>query len=152
MSKVAAKERKKTRPRSAVASSASFLPWKLVAFAAIPVALSVYYLGWVAPDAIPVPEGVRVPFPALTKWLERVVGWCSRNRLDVVLIGGGVLLGGVLLRFLHVEERYYVWVSILAGAMLLVTYFSVSAPIDRLLKSVEDDIQDNRVPSHNRTR
>ena len=148
------KSEKKRRRRSGSKgeSSTSFLPMKLVAFAAVPLALTVFYLGWVAPDLVPVGDEVKVAFPMLTKWMEVVVNWCAKNRLDAVLIGGGILLAGIVLKFFYVEELYYLSVCIIASAVLVLTYLSISAPIDRFLNSVESQMQDERVPSHNRTR
>ena len=113
------------------------LPWRFILLAALPIALSVYYIAWVAPTLVPVPPGVSVPYPAATRFLEEVCSWCGEHRWEVALIGLGLLASGFAFRFLITAERYYVVLAALVSIALGFTYLSISAPIDRLIKAVE---------------
>lgn len=125
------------------------MPWKFVLLAALPIALSVYYLAWVAPTLVPVPPGVNVPYPAATRFLEEVCSWCGEHRWEVGFIGLGLLASGFVFQFLMAAERYYVVLAALVSLALGFTYLSISAPIDRLLNAVEEAIpKDNRVPGY----
>lgn len=125
----------------------TYFPWKRLAWASVPVGLLAYYMTMVAPRLIPVPPDVRVPFPALTTSLEELCTWCGDHRLAVLLVGAGLLLAGALFRL--TAARYYVILTVVATFTLTMTFLSVSAPIDRLLKKVEASLpKDSRVPSH----
>ncbi len=125
------------------------LPWKFILLAALPIALSVYFLAWVAPTLVPIPPGTKVPYPAATRFLEEVCSWCGEHRWEVTLIGLGLLASGFALRFLIAAERYYVVLAALVSLALGFTYLSIAAPIDRLINAVEEAVpEDNRVPSY----
>ena len=126
---------KKKKPESRF----THFPWKLLLTAAIPLALLAYYLTMVAPDLVPIPEGVRVPFPVVTNFLEQVCAWSGRNADAVWGIAGGLLAAGCL--FKVSIGRYYVLIFLLASLCLGVTWYSISAPIDRLMNSVENNIK-----------
>jgi len=123
------------------------LRWKPFASALIAVGLLVFYLTRVAPSLIPVPPGIRVPCPQATAVLEDVCAWCGDHQGYVVLMAAGLLAAGFL-RPLS-AARYFVYVAIFSSLALTFTYFSISAPIDRLLKAVQDNLpKDKRVPSY----
>ena len=125
------------------------LTWRPLLIAAIPVALSAYYLSWVAPDLLPAPPDVRVPFPWASEFLQKVCSWCGRNRLEVVLMGTGLLAPGILCRMAARRERYCLRLAIVCSLALGFAYFNVSAPVDRLDKAVDEAIPaDERVPRH----
>ena len=122
-----------------------WLPWlprNHFLFALGAVGLTVYYLLWVTPELVPVPPGVKVPFPAATQFLEGVCQWCTSHRLGVILMATGVLGFGLFLRIS--ARRYYFWVGVLTTVCLSFTYLSISAPIDRLLRSVEEALPPER--------
>jgi hypothetical protein len=112
------------------------LPWLLVLLAAVPLGLLCYYVTAVAPTRIPVPASVNVPFPALTQFLEQVCGWCGKNPLQVTLAGLGLLALGALLPIS--PSMYYPGLAIVSTVALFLSYYSISAPVDRLLKDVHD--------------
>jgi len=123
----------------------TFYPWKRAFIAAIPIAFSIYYLAWVAPSLIPVPAGVKVAFPALTHLFEGVCAWCGTHRAEVIGIGAALLLAGALFRFS--ASKYYLALAVVVTLGLAVTYYSISAPIDRLMRAVESNLpKDNRIP------
>jgi len=123
----------------------NLLPWPLVLMAAVPVALAVYYLTMVGPTEARVLSAADVPLPAATKFLGDMCDWCGKNRIKVVLMGAGLLMGGLLSSLL--AARYYIWLTVLVSLGLGFTYYSVSAPVDRLIKAVKESVpQDRRVP------
>jgi hypothetical protein len=126
---------KKKKPESRF----THFPWKLLLAAAVPLALLAYYLTMVAPDLVPIPEGVRVPFPILTHAIEEACAWSGKNAGTVWGIAGGLLAAGCL--FKVAIGRYYVFLFLLASLGLGVTWYSISAPIDRLMHSVESNIK-----------
>ena len=116
---------------------------------ATPVALAVYYFAWVAPTLVPVLPGVKVPFPLATRFLEDVSVWCGDHSRAVLLSGIGVLVPGLLYRSVDKAERYYLRVAIIVSVILGFAYLSISAPIDRFMHAVEENVpQDQRVPDH----
>jgi hypothetical protein len=120
--------------------------------AAIPVGLTVYYFAWVAPSLVPVDPGVKVPFPPATRLFEDLVVWCEEHSRAVLLAGVGVLLPGFFYRSVDKAERYYLRLAIVVSVLLGIAYLSVSAPIDRFMHSVEENVpQDRRVPDHSGT-
>ncbi len=136
---------KKKRAQKKPQRRGSSLRWKFILLAALPIALSVYYLAWVAPTLVPLPPGVKVSYPAATRFLEEVCSWCGEHRWEVALIGLGLLASGFAFRFLIAAERYYIALAALVSVALGFTYLSISAPIDRLIKAVEESFPDNRV-------
>jgi hypothetical protein len=129
---------KKKKPESRFTN----FPWKLLLAAAAPLILLACYLTMVAPDLVPIPEGVKVPFPALTDLLEQVCAWSGKNAGTVWGFAGGLLAAGCL--FKVSIGRYYVLLLLVASLCLGVTWYSISAPIDRLMNSVEDNIRSNQ--------
>jgi hypothetical protein len=103
-------------------------------------ALAVYYLGWVAPAAVPVDPGVRVPFPEATRFLEKVCTWCGSHNFELVVIGLALIVLGFIARFTSNRERYFTRLAIVVGLLTLFTYLSISAPIDRLIHAVESNL------------
>lgn len=117
--------------------------------AGIPVALAVYYFVWVAPTLVPVSPGVKVPFPAATRFLEDAVLWCSDHSREVLLAAIGIMVPGLLYRSRDRTERYYLRLAIIVSVLLGFAYLSISAPIDRFMHAVEENVpQDQRVPDH----
>lgn len=122
-------------------------PKKPFVAALVAVGLLAFYLTRVAPSLVPVPPGIKVPFPAATQTLEGISIWCGRHQALVFLAGAGLLAGGIFARFSR--GRYYIYVAVLSSLALTFTYLSISAPIDRLFKAVHDNLpKDNRVPSY----
>ena len=120
-------------------------PWKCILLAAIPVGLAAYYLTQVAPGIVPLPPDMVVPFPALTDAMEGICAACGRNPETVYAVAAGLLLAGCFIRYADV--RYYVMLAVVVSLGLALTWYSISAPMDRLLKSVEDNLpRDHRVP------
>lgn len=116
-------------------SGRAWMPEKMLLLAAIPVALLAVYLVFIAPDSIPLPRGVKVPFPALTRLLQRLSTWCASNPGYTALIALGLLVPGVVVR--SFSKRYYTLLTVVASLALIVSYISIAAPIDRLLNAVE---------------
>lgn len=133
-----------------------FLPWRGVgekpfAFALIALGLLIYYLTRVAPSLVPVPPGTKVPYPRATEVLEYVVDWCESHQGSVLWIGAGLLAAGFL-RPLS-AARYFVYVAVLSSLVLIFAYLSISAPVDRLFKAVQDNLpKDRRIPSYSETK
>jgi hypothetical protein len=124
----------------------SAFPLRRFALALVPAALLAWYLGWLAPDLVPVPPGVKVVYPALTHILEEVAPWCGKHQVETVAIACGVLALGLLSRFSM--GRCYTVLAVALWLALGLSYYSLSAPVDRLLKAVEDQLpKDQRVPS-----
>jgi len=135
------------RPKNA--TRFTFFPWRRLGIASVPVALLTFYLTQVGPGLVPVPPGVKMAFPPLTHFLEDVSTWCGDNALIVVGVAAILLMAGVLFKIS--SGRYYLHLTVIASILLVVTYYSISAPIDRLLKAVEDEIpKDRRVPDYQR--
>ena len=125
----------------------SIFPWKQIFVAAVPIALSVYYLAWVAPALVPLPAGVSVPYPEATRWLEPACVWAGNHQLQVALLGLGLLASGALVRFSLTADHYYLVLAVTVSLALGFTYMAISAPIDRLINAVEAAIpSDERVP------
>jgi hypothetical protein len=124
-------------------------PWGFLLAAAVPVGLAAYYLTQVAPGLVPLPEGAKVPFPDLTATLEVIIGWSGQNPEWVFGIGGALLAAGCLFRV--AIARYYAVLAVAASVALGLTWYSISAPVDRLIRSVEDNLpRDSRVPGSER--
>ena len=114
------------------------IPIKGLAFlAAAPIALAVIYLTQMAPGLVPVPEEVTVPFPAATRFLEKVCAWSGEHPWWVAITGAGLLLPGAVSGR---GRRYYIWLAILSSLALFFMYLSISAPIDRLIHTVEENL------------
>lgn len=132
------------KPRRA---RAVIVAWKHFIWAAAFIGLSFVYLTQVAPGAVPLPEDVKVPFPAATKVLEGVCAWCGENATTVAILGLVLLVPGLFPRFTASKERYYTRLAILVALALGFTYISISAPIDRLIHAVEKSLpSDQRFP------
>ncbi len=114
------------------------VPWGYLLLAGIPLSLSAYYLTQVAPDLVPIPQGVKVPFPILNQVLEPVCVWSGENPQWILGIGGLLLLAGLLFRVSI--SRYYVTLAVTTTLALGLTWYSISAPVDRLIKNVEDNL------------
>ena len=127
------------------------LAWRCVFLAAVPVAVSVYYVSWVAPALVPVPAWLHVFSPDVTRCIEGMCSWCGEHRWAVVLIGIGLLVPGLCYRLLDRRERYYLRLAVIVSLALGVTYLSISAPLGRLDSAVDEAIPvDKRVPNHGR--
>ena len=125
------------------------LAWRSIFLAAVPVAVSVYYVSWVAPALVPVPEGLNVFLPDVTRFLEEMCSWCGEHRWAAVLIGIGLLVPGSLYRLVDRRERYYFRLAVIVSLSLGFTYLNISAPLGRLDRAVEEAIPvDKRVPNH----
>lgn len=143
----AKKKRDDAPPRAKRISIIKLLPsGKELLVAGIPIALAAYYLTRVAPALVPLPEGIELPFPAATRVLERTIAWCGKNPERVLAIAGGFLGAGALLRFRF--QRYYLMLGLITALSLAFTYYSISAPVDRLLKNVKDNIPQREVPDY----
>lgn len=119
--------------------------WGLLILSALVTALLVYYLTRVAPSLVPVPEGVTVPFPAATRWLEQVCVWCGQHPDRVTLAALALLILGAIFR----NGSYNVWLLSLVSLALAFSYFSISAPIDRFLYKIENTLPERReVPDY----
>lgn len=120
-------------------------PWKLVLLAAAPLGLSWYYLTMVAPAEVPVPEGVQVPLPDVVPYLEAMVLWCAAHPLPVACMGLALLAAGPFFN----TTRYYIILAVVASLFLGFTYLNVSAPIERLLRSVQEKLpEDRKLPDY----
>jgi hypothetical protein len=115
-------------------------PWKLVLLAAAPVGLSWLYLTNVAPAEVPVPQHVKVPFPAVLPYLEGMILWCAEHPFPVACIGLALLAAGPFFN----TTRYYIGLAIVVSLSLGFTYLNVSAPIERLLRAVEEKMPEDR--------
>ncbi len=125
------------------------LAWRSIFLAAVPVAVSVYYVSWVAPVLEPVPAGLHVFSPDVTRFLEGMCSWCGEHWWAVVLIGFGLLVPGSCYRLVAKRERYYFRLAIIVSLALGFTYLNISAPIGRLGRAVDEAIPvDERVPNH----
>lgn len=102
---------------------------------AVPIGILAVYTTLIAPDLIPLPRSLNVPFPTATRFLESACKWCGENPWHVLGIGAALLLPGILFRFM--ARRYYLWLTIIMTLTLGFTYISISAPIDRLFNEVE---------------
>jgi hypothetical protein len=100
--------------------------------------LAVYYLAWVAPGLVPLPPGTKVAFPLATRVLEALCEWCGRSRMEVVGIAAGLLGAGFLLRLFF--RNYFYTLAIGVALLLGFTWYSISAPVDRLIHSVEENL------------
>ncbi len=121
-------------------------PPRSALLALVPVVLSAYYLIMVTPSLVPVPPDVKVPYPAATRFLEKICMWCSEYPLDTCLIGAGILVAAWIGRLF--TERSFIYLAILISLGLGFTYLSISAPIDRLINNVEKSLpKDSRVPN-----
>jgi len=120
-------------------------PWVHVLLAALPLALAAWYLTAVAPGLIPLPPGIDVPFPRVTGALCEACTWCGENQPYVWGGAGALLLAGVLFRLSRI--RYYAVLALVSSLALGFTWYSISAPVDRLIRSVEAQLpKDERVP------
>jgi hypothetical protein len=109
--------------------------------------LLVYYLAWEAPWLVPVPPGVKVPYPEATRFLEKVAIWCGEHRVSTALLGAMLVLPGLLSRWSG--PRYHLWCAILVSCALGFSYLSISAPLDRLVQQVKSNLPDaRRVPDY----
>lgn len=116
--------------------------WGLLLIATGVTSLLVYYLAWVGPTLVPVPAGLKVPYPEATRFLESVCIWCGTHRIVVALIGAALLVPGLTPWF---GPGYHLWLSILLGCALGFTYISISAPLDRMVEQVKSSLPDERV-------
>src|SRR5262245_48727908 len=105
--------------------------------------VGVWYLGWVAPGQVPVPPGTKVPFPQATAFLEGLCGWCGDNQSLVVAAAVCLFVTGLFLRFLI--PKYFYAMAIVLGLFTGFTWYSISAPVDRLIKDVEDNIPQRKL-------
>lgn len=122
-----------------------FFPWRHCIVAAVPVGILAFYVTRVAPDLLPLPPNFDAPFPVLTQALEDACIWCGENQLHVYAMAAGLLLLVPGLLFRVSAKRYFVFLTLLAILTLGITYYSVSAPVERLMRSVKDNIpQDDR--------
>jgi hypothetical protein len=128
-------EEKKGKKKTAVPPFPS--PLELL-FAVPPLALAVWYLGWVAPDLVPLPEGTKVPFPAATGFLEQFCDWCGANQSLLVAFAVVVFMTGLFIRFF--VPRYFYFLSIVLFLFVGFVWYSISAPVDRLIHDVEENI------------
>ncbi len=128
-----------TRDRKKKTSFRRAVPWGRLLGAAAVLALTVYYLTQTAPTLVPLPEGVNVPFPAATEALEKACAWCGENFKAVAGVAGFLLLFG-----LFCDKSYYTTLIVIACLGLGFTYISISAPIDRLLHSVDGTLNQER--------
>jgi hypothetical protein len=116
-------------------------PWKPLLIAGIPAVLAWYYLVVAAPPELPVPPGLKVPFPELLPYLENVVVWCSERSL----LTAGIALALVGSTFLTSNSTRS---AIALGVLLLIGtgffYVSIHAPVERLLRSVEQNLPEER--------
>ena len=119
------------------------LPWARVALAAAPVALAVYYLTQVAPTEVPTLNTLDTPFPAVTQRLAEVSLWCAARPWSTAFIGLGLLVLGAILPI--DRDRYYTRLAIVVGLLLGFTYYSISAPIERLLEGVRQTLPEERM-------
>jgi hypothetical protein len=94
----------------------------------------------VAPAEVPVPAGVKVPFPAVVPHLEAMVLWCAEHPLPVACIALAMLAAGPFFN----TTRYYIILAVVASLSLGFTYLSISAPIERLIRAVEEKIPEDR--------
>ena len=131
------KKRKKKRPP---------ISWGHFFLAALTLGLGVYYMCFVAPTLVPVPVGMSVPFPAATKFLEPICTWCGQNQQMILAVAGALLVPGLLFRVWG--RGYYAWLILIVGLSVGFTYLSISAPIDRLLHSVENNLPERQIPDY----
>ena len=125
------------------------LAWRSIFLAVVPVAVSVYYVSWVAPALVPVPAGLNVFSPDVTRFFEGMCSWCGEHRWAVALIGMGLLVPGSLYRLVDRRERYYFRLAVIVSLALGITYLNMSAPLGRLDRAVDEAIPvDHRVPNH----
>ena len=117
---------------------------KMAILAAVPIAITIYYVTIVAPTIIPVPHTVDVPFPKLTKFLEGVCEWCGTHKLEVLGIGIAFFLPAIFMRTF--SERYCFRLFLLSSLVLCLTFISISAPIDRLIDRVETSLKNETRP------
>jgi len=132
-SRETAEPQRKRRPTKLTA-----FPWALVAMAAAPVGLLAYYSTVVAPPKVEVMAGLNVPFPVATEFLVAACRWCGENPAQVALIALGLLAGGIVLPV--PAGRYYIALTVTAALALGFTYWSISAPVERLLKQVQENL------------
>jgi len=100
------------------------------------------YMTLVAPSLVDSLEGVEVPFPAATAFLAEACRWCGKNPYTAALIALGAVAGGVLP--LIPSRHYYIALTVVASLALGFTYYSISAPVDRLMKQVKDNLPEER--------
>ena len=116
-------------------------PWKPLLFAGIPAALAWYYIVVAAPREIPVPPGLKVPFPELLPYLENIVVWCSEHDW----ITGGIAVGLVANTFFANRPTRC---AIIQGILVLLftgfMYISISAPVERLMRAVQQNLPEDR--------
>jgi hypothetical protein len=126
------------------------LPWRPLGLAAAPLALLATYLAVVAPAKVAGLEGVEVPYPEATDLLVELSLWCHGHPVELVIICLGILVPGMVLT--RLARRYYTVLAIAATLTLGFGWYTISAPVDRLLQDVKDSIpEDHRVPSYNRS-
>jgi hypothetical protein len=133
------------KQKSKSAGLSGIFPWKLVLLAAAPLGLSWYYLTMAAPAEVPVPDGVDVPFPAVLPYLEDMVLWCAAHPIPVACMALALLAVGPFFN----TTRYYIGLAVVVSLFLGFTYLNVSAPIERLLRSVEEKLpEDRKLPDY----
>ncbi len=125
------------------------LAWRSIFLAVVPVAVSVYYVSWVAPALVPVPAGLNVFSSDVTRFFEEMCSWCGEHRWAVILIGIGLLVPGLCYRLQAKRERFYVRLAVIVSLALGFTYLNISTPLGRLDRAVDEAIPvDHRVPTH----
>jgi hypothetical protein len=120
----------------------SFFPWLRALFATVAVGLLWYYLALVAPEKLPHPPGIKSPIPQVMPAFEAVCGFCASHLFGSGLIAAGVIAVGFVARV--TAPRYYVGISILSLALLAFSYYAVSAPVENLIRAVEDKLPEER--------
>ena len=122
-----------------------FFPWRYCLVAAFAISLLAYYVTRVAPG---LPLNPDPPFPVLAQAIEDACFWCGENQGYTFAIAAGLLVPGIIL-FRVSAKRYYVFLTLMAILTLGITYYFVSAPIERLFQSVKDSIpKDHRVDTN----
>ena len=104
----------------------------------VPLALAVWYLGWEAPELVPLPEGAKVPFPAAVGFLETVCEWCGGHHSGLLWIAGGLLVAGFVVRFFL--PRYFLILAVVTSLFAGFTWYTISAPVERLINNVEENL------------
>lgn len=131
----------KAPPAPKKRTRAPLIPWKPFVYTGIPAAIAWYYLAIAAPKQIPVPAGLEVPFPEVIPHLEILCAWCGEH----FGIAGGIAGGLVLLTLLAPNpQRCAFWLGVVILSFTGFAYFSISAPVERLLRAVEDKLPEER--------
>jgi hypothetical protein len=111
-----------------------------------PVALAWYYLTQVAPALVPISPDLKVPFPAVMPYLEAAATWSGAHPGWAAAIAAALLLPGLLLPL--ALPRYFLWLGICVSLCLGFTYYSLSAPVENLIDSVEENVPRRELPDY----